>query len=100
MSASLIGFLTQARRAGLRPSALCPLPSGWRFSAACWPAQAQYRIRARRTPMSRAMLLAIAVLIGAAAPAAAQDRMPPLAADQLTEAQKKAVDEFKAARSA
>jgi 4-carboxymuconolactone decarboxylase len=31
---------------------------------------------------------------------AAQDRMPPIAADKLTDAQKKAIEEFKAARSA
>jgi len=31
--------------------------------------------------------------------AAAQDRMPPIPADKLTEAQKKAIEEFKAARS-
>ena len=30
--------------------------------------------------------------------AAAQDRMPPIAADKLTDAQKKAIDEFKSAR--
>jgi len=40
------------------------------------------------------------VVIGGAAPAAAQDRMPPIPADKLTPAQKKAVEEFKAARSA
>jgi 4-carboxymuconolactone decarboxylase len=33
-------------------------------------------------------------------PAAAQDRMPPVPADKLTAAQKKAIEEFKAARSA
>jgi 4-carboxymuconolactone decarboxylase len=32
--------------------------------------------------------------------AAAQDRMPPIPADRLTDAQKKAIEEFKAARSA
>jgi 4-carboxymuconolactone decarboxylase len=32
--------------------------------------------------------------------AAAQDRMPPIPADKLTDAQKKAIDEFKAARGA
>ncbi len=42
----------------------------------------------------------IAVLICAAAPALAQDRMPPIAADKLTEAQKKAIEEFRTARSA
>jgi 4-carboxymuconolactone decarboxylase len=41
-----------------------------------------------------------AVFICAAAPALAQDRMPPIAADKLTEAQKKAIEEFRAARSA
>ena len=38
--------------------------------------------------------------IAMAARATAQDRMPPLAADKLTDAQKKAIEEFKAARSA
>ena len=42
----------------------------------------------------------IAVLICTAAPALAQDRMPPIAADKLTEAQKKAIEEFRTARSA
>jgi 4-carboxymuconolactone decarboxylase len=42
----------------------------------------------------------IAVLACAAAPALAQDRMPPIAADKLTEAQKKAIEEFRTARSA
>jgi 4-carboxymuconolactone decarboxylase len=42
----------------------------------------------------------IAVLICAATPALAQDRMPPIAADKLTEAQKKAIEEFRTARSA
>src|SRR5262245_31534166 len=36
----------------------------------------------------------------AALPAAAQDRMPPIAADGWTPAQKRAVEEFKTARSA
>jgi 4-carboxymuconolactone decarboxylase len=40
------------------------------------------------------------VVVGVAAPARAQDRMPPIPADKLTAAQKKAVEEFKAARSA
>jgi 4-carboxymuconolactone decarboxylase len=39
-------------------------------------------------------------LILTAMPAAAQDRMPPIPPDTLTEAQKKAIDEFRAARSA
>jgi 4-carboxymuconolactone decarboxylase len=43
-------------------------------------------------------LMAIAV-VGMAASSRAQDRMPPIPADKLTEAQKKAIAEFKAARS-
>ena len=43
---------------------------------------------------------AVALVCGAAWQAGAQDRMPPLAADTLTEAQKTAIGEFKAARSA
>src|SRR4051794_23446846 len=72
MSASLIGLLTQAT---------------------------QYRIPMRRTPMRARMTHTIAILICAAAPALAQDRMPPIAAEKLTDAQKQAVEEFKAARS-
>ena len=34
------------------------------------------------------------------APVSAQDRMPPIAADKLTDAQKKAIEEFRAARNA
>jgi 4-carboxymuconolactone decarboxylase len=49
--------------------------------------------------MRVALALTTAVLIGTAAAARAQDRMPPIASDKLTEAQKKAVEEFKAARS-
>ena len=41
----------------------------------------------------------IAALLCTAASALAQDRMPPIAPDKLTDAQKKAVEEFKAARS-
>jgi len=44
-----------------------------------------------------------AALVGLAvihAPAFAQDRMPPIAAAALTDAQRKAIDDFKAARSA
>src|SRR5438046_304871 len=59
----------------------------------------QYRIPARRLPMRVALALATAVLICAAAPARAQDRMPPIVSDKLTEAQKKAVEAFEAARS-
>jgi 4-carboxymuconolactone decarboxylase len=48
----------------------------------------------------RAIIVGLAlVMMGGAAPAA-QDRMPPIPADKLTAAQKKAVEEFKAARSA
>ena len=44
------------------------------------------------------MLAAIAVIAAMAAPGAAQDRMPPIPAEQLTAAQKTAIAEFKAAR--
>ena len=40
-----------------------------------------------------------AIVFGAAVSADGQDRMPPIPADRLTDAQKKAVEEFKAARS-
>ena len=49
--------------------------------------------------MNRRMF-ALALVFAIAAPAGAQDRMPPIPAGQLTEAQKRAIDEFKAARSA
>ena len=49
---------------------------------------------------SRITALALAAFSAVALPAAAQDRMPPIPADKLTDAQKKAVEEFKAARSA
>jgi 4-carboxymuconolactone decarboxylase len=39
-----------------------------------------------------------ALVLALAAPAAAQDRMPPIPADRLTDAQKRAVAEFEAAR--
>ena len=42
--------------------------------------------------------LALAALVSA--PVRAQDRMPPIPAEKLSDAQKKAVEEFKAARSA
>ncbi len=45
-------------------------------------------------------LFMLVVLCGEIPNAVAQDRMPPIAADKLTEAQKKAIDEFKAARGA
>ena len=49
--------------------------------------------------MRPAMTHMIAALLCTAAPALAQDRMPPIAPDKLTDAQRKAVEEFKAARS-
>ena len=39
-----------------------------------------------------------AVLLAVAAPAIAQDRMPPIPSERLTDAQKKAIQEFEAAR--
>jgi 4-carboxymuconolactone decarboxylase len=45
------------------------------------------------------LFLVLAAVFGAAGSAGAQDRMPPIPADKLTDAQKKAIEEFKAARS-
>jgi 4-carboxymuconolactone decarboxylase len=45
------------------------------------------------------LFVVIAAVFGAAGRAGAQDRMPPIPADKLTDAQKKAIEEFKAARS-
>jgi len=45
------------------------------------------------------LVLMLAVIAAMAAPGAAQDRMPPIPADRLTDAQKKAIEEFKAARA-
>ena len=45
------------------------------------------------------LFLAFDAVFGPAAPGGAQDRMPPIPADKLTDAQKKAIEEFKAARS-
>jgi 4-carboxymuconolactone decarboxylase len=45
------------------------------------------------------LFVALAAVFGAAGLAGAQDRMPPIPADKLTEPQKKAIEEFKAARS-
>ena len=42
----------------------------------------------------------VSVLTGPGAMAQSQDRMPPIPADKLTDAQKKAIEEFRAARSA
>jgi 4-carboxymuconolactone decarboxylase len=49
---------------------------------------------------ARSWSLAVVSLAVCCAVAHAQDRMPPIAASALTEAQRKAVEEFKAARSA
>jgi 4-carboxymuconolactone decarboxylase len=46
------------------------------------------------------LIVALGVAVVVSSPAAAQDRMPPISADKLTDVQKKAVEEFKAARSA
>jgi len=48
------------------------------------------------------IVVAVIGIVCLASPArlAAQDRMPPIAADKLTDAQKKAIEDFKAARSA
>ena len=50
--------------------------------------------------MVRRILMLAVVSSMLSGPAMAQDRMPPIPADKLTEAQKRAVDEFKAARGA
>ena len=42
----------------------------------------------------------VVLVVGIAASSGAQDRMPPIPADKLTDAQKKAIEEFRAARSA
>jgi 4-carboxymuconolactone decarboxylase len=49
--------------------------------------------------MPKLMFLLAVAVIGMAVSAGAQDRMPPIPADKLTDAQKKAIAEFKAARS-
>lgn len=46
-----------------------------------------------------ATVVLVAAVFGAASSAGGQDRMPPIPADKLTDAQKKAIEEFKAARS-
>src|SRR5712692_605574 len=46
------------------------------------------------------LLIAFLMVFGTSARAGAQDRMPPIPASALTDAQRKAIDEFKAARSA
>jgi 4-carboxymuconolactone decarboxylase len=50
--------------------------------------------------MQTLTLLIALLMVAGPARAGAQDRMPPIPADTLTEAQRKAIDEFKAARSA
>jgi 4-carboxymuconolactone decarboxylase len=45
------------------------------------------------------LFVVLAAVFGTAGSAGAQDRMPPIPADKLTDAQKKAIEEFKAARS-
>ena len=49
--------------------------------------------------MHKLMFLMAVMVVGMAASSHAQDRMPPIAADKLTDAQRKAIAEFKAARS-
>jgi 4-carboxymuconolactone decarboxylase len=46
-----------------------------------------------------AVAVVVAAVFGAPGLAGGQDRMPPIPADKLTDAQKKAIEEFKAARS-
>ena len=46
----------------------------------------------------RALLMVVAIAFGGALSAGAQDRMPPIAAERMTEAQRQAAEEFKAAR--
>jgi 4-carboxymuconolactone decarboxylase len=50
--------------------------------------------------MVKLTFLPALIVVGMAASAGAQDRMPPIPADKLTDAQKKAIAEFKTARSA
>ena len=50
--------------------------------------------------LGRAMCLAALLAVGASMSANAQDRMPPIPPEKLTDAQKKAVEEFRAARNA
>jgi 4-carboxymuconolactone decarboxylase len=50
--------------------------------------------------MHRLVFMLVVMAAGIAASGRAQDRMPPIPPDKLTDAQKKAIEEFKAARSA
>src|SRR3954468_14962957 len=54
----------------------------------------------RGGPMLKLIFPLVVMVVGMAASTAAQDRMPPIPADRLTDAQKKAIEEFKTARSA
>jgi 4-carboxymuconolactone decarboxylase len=49
---------------------------------------------------ARPALAALLLIIGSAMSLDAQDRMPPIPAEKMTDAQKKAVEEFRAARNA
>jgi hypothetical protein len=49
--------------------------------------------------MHKLVLMVVVIVVGMAASGRAQDRMPPIPADKLTDAQKKAIEEFKAARA-
>ena len=49
--------------------------------------------------MHKLVFLLVVMVVGMAASSRAQDRMPPIPADRLTDAQEKAIEEFKAARS-
>ena len=49
--------------------------------------------------MLKLMFALAMVMVGTSASARAQDRMPPIPPERLTAAQKKAIEEFKAARS-
>lgn len=50
--------------------------------------------------MTRTTIAALVMMMGLAAPMNAQDRMPPIPAERLSDAQKTAIEEFKAARKA
>src|SRR5262245_95235 len=50
--------------------------------------------------MAIRIVAALVVVLGSLTAASAQDRMPPIAPEKMTEAQKKAVEEFRAARNA
>lgn len=65
---------------------MMPMPTG-SFTAAAASAQ-------------RWIVAALFISVGAASPALAQDRLPAIPADKLTDAQKQAMQEFKAARNA